>query len=582
MLRIPRNIHKTSRIAYRQLSMKTDITGNVINSTNTAAIFALDESIMDMLSSNKDARVRLTEAVNLDNSLYFARILKVFECYRYQLDYSTCTNVAQTLQNFDKLLEEGKLSSREGWYAAAALAWYEGNYVQAGKLLESSLIENPRDLLAVRLAQDAYITSGSSQNALGCLVRHPCMVESPAHLHGYLIGILANGYTETGRMKLAEEEGERGVISTRGQNCWGLYGLVNTFQLDCRSSEIYSKLDEFISKHEDTTALAYLYYNKGSAHIMRGNYSGAFKIFEELFEILQQSEEPNSVAWTNSVLLLWQLSLNTKDFSIGYLDPMWKLLSMHVSEEGGVSTPLQKICVSIVYSHAMVASKSSNNKTNITNTTADSADTTGSSSRTTDISATTTETPSTTTSTAQSWWKNVTGMLPFPKNPNSGNDANSSTDPLDAQYKALRKIGTHIRKNYSELLQKLDTLDYEVLYKNHVNKLQNIIQQKERNTNKYLNLKEIQSNITIIRSPKQLYTTTPTTSSSTNMIDSNATDLEFSIEHSVLPISTAINSFCLENFKESSDIILNLKEKIYLLGGTAAQRAVFDQLAVEA
>ena len=77
-------------------------------------------------------------------------------------------------------------------------------------------------------------------------------------------------------------------------------------------------------------------------------------------------------------------------------------------------------------------------------------------------------------------------------------------------------------------------------------------------------------------------TTTTTAATTTNMIDSNATDLEFAIEHSVLPISTAINSFCLENFKESSDIILNLKEKIYLLGGTAAQRAVFDQLAVEA
>ena len=46
----------------------------------------------------------------------------------------------------------------------------------AGMFLESSLMADPQDMLAMRLAQDCYLEAGSSENALGCALSRLCVV----------------------------------------------------------------------------------------------------------------------------------------------------------------------------------------------------------------------------------------------------------------------------------------------------------------------------------------------------------------------------------------------------------------------
>ena len=234
------------------------------------------------------------------------------------MDYRTA-GMADTLVEIEALLADGKLSRREGFYAAAALAWYEGNYLKSGMLLETSLVNTRADLVAVRLAQDAYIAAGSSHNVLNSVVRHPSTSETPGHLQGHLLGMIAKGYVETGQLKQAEDESERAVEATKGQSSLALHTLLNCYQIQGRSSEINAKLEEFISKHEGN-GLANLLYSRGSAHILRGNYSGAYKVVEELVELLEGQyklgdDSHSSVVWSHAVLLLWNLCLNTSDLN---------------------------------------------------------------------------------------------------------------------------------------------------------------------------------------------------------------------------------------------------------------------------
>ena len=100
-------------------------------------------------------------------------------------------------------------------FASAALAWYEGMLLKAGTLLESHLMDNPHDVLMMRIAQDCYLAAGSSENVLGCITRYPEAFDGNSHLQGCVLGMLSAGYLEIGRLPEAEEYGSKAVELTK-------------------------------------------------------------------------------------------------------------------------------------------------------------------------------------------------------------------------------------------------------------------------------------------------------------------------------------------------------------------------------
>jgi hypothetical protein len=452
------------------------------------------------------------------------------------------------------------LSKREGWYAAAALAWSEGKYAQAGAILESSLRETSGDLLAAKLAQDAYMTGGLSEHALGAVIRHRSMTATPQHLSGYLLGLLATGYLETSRLQLAEDDGSRAVGASRGQNCWGVHALLNAYQLASRSSEIHAKLDEFERKHEGSSGLSYLYYNRGCAHIMRGNYSGAFKTIEELVTLMVV--EVNGVktvlapVWTNAVLLLWQLSLNTHDISPNVFDPMWKVLAHYI---GTPRTPMQHLCVSIVLSSASVA-RPVTPPPQVPTAPADT-------------NAPPTTTPGVETKT---WWEQLTRAV-VPSNPNKPRKVtgDAELDSLEAQRDSLRLVRRHIVDNYRGILasQPKEEEYYSGAFDAHLAGL-NALDHTSSSSLELHRLKSIRPTVTIIQHPRLQHAQRPS-------IPASATDLQFALGAAVSPLSAAIHAFNQKHYGTAAEMFQQFAPQIQLLGGTAAQRMVFQQMNIE-
>jgi hypothetical protein len=457
----------------------------------------------------------------------------------------------------------GKLSKREGWYAAAALAWSEGKYVQAGAILESSLRETSGDLLAAKLAQDAYMTGGLPEHALGAVIRHRSMTATPQHLSGYLLGLLATGYLETGRLQLAEDDGSRAVGASRGQNCWGVHALLNSYQVASRSSEIHAKLDEFERKHEGSSGLSYLYFNRGCAHIMRGNYSGAFKTIEELVTLMvvEVNGERTVLApvWTNAVLLLWQLSLNTHDISPNVFDPMWKVLAHYI---GSPRTPMQHMCMSIVLSSASVARPvTPPPQTPSAPTDANSALPGSSGSESAET---------------KTWWERMTRAV-VPSNPNKPRKVtgDAELDSLEAQRDSLRLVRRHIVDNYRGVLatQPKDEGYYSGAFDAHLASLTSP-DNPSNNAVDLHRLRSIRPTVTIVQHPRLQPAQQPS-------IPASATDRQFSLGAAVAPLSAAIHAFNQKHYGTAAEMFQQCAPQIQLLGGTVAQRLVLQQMSIE-
>ena len=222
------------------------------------------------------------------------------------------------------------LNDREQRYAAAALAWSRGLFYECAALLESVVQSSSisdtdtssnrghgasgGDALALRLAQEAYLVAGDSQNVLSCVSRSLQTLDDTHFLHGHIMGMQASGYMQGGKWVDAEGLCARAVERTKGRDVSSLHTLLSIMQLQGRSSEIMASLDNHEENHKGA-GLHMLLFNKGSSHVQRGNYRGALKMYDHMLDLMKyRSDDDNNhrtaTNATHATLLLWTICLN--------------------------------------------------------------------------------------------------------------------------------------------------------------------------------------------------------------------------------------------------------------------------------
>lgn len=307
---------------------RTDITGTKIFVNSTSTIDELDECMYSILSGNGDSRSGLRTLVLEAPDCPFIAILQLFEELKHgvvNVDY-----VAEQLNSLELRVSEGKADSREAYFAAAAVAWLEGRFMRSGMLLETYLVDQPQDLLAMHFAQEAYKAAGSLSNVLGAVSRHAPATASNHHLHGVHLGLLAEGFLQSGRIVNAEEVAEKAVGAERGQSSSSLQTLLKCYQLTGRTSELKAAAQEYGSNF-DCTGLSRILFSQGCANVMRGSYAGAYRNLEDMFDLMDENAERNSgfvsnVFFENASFLLLMLSMNTRDINEGMFIPIWRYL----------------------------------------------------------------------------------------------------------------------------------------------------------------------------------------------------------------------------------------------------------------
>jgi len=449
------------------------------------------------------------------------------------------------------------------------LQWFLGNYNKAGALLETVLIDNPGDVLALALSQDAYMTGGSTVDVLGCAIRHNSPFHTKAHLHGYLQGILAAGYVETGRLAMAEEVGLQAISVTRGNSIWAIHSLINSYQLSGKSSDMLSKLNEFQSLHEDNSGTILLLYNKGCAHIMRGSYIAAFNSLENIASHLSDessSELPaaaTAATWRSVVLLLWKLELAMADLNIpSMFDPMWVSLagSSYCTSVPFGNIALQDACVALVLTFAAQADV---NKVTKINRVAVA--------------------PS--TKPVKSWWSRVVGKDEGSRGDNSG-DSDFNTYQ-DLQSTILSIYGFDDEQTATSTLKgiKDKLLMHTTMNENALRGALDQISPDRGNVNKELfavgtrrpdgfcaKLMSIQPLVPQLNNRKYLCETSA---------KSSLTDVEWSIIHSSGPLLKALSFYHSGDYGASSALLANITSHSHLLGGTVVQRETMRSMLID-
>ena len=316
----------------------------------------MDEPIMQMVSNDECPLDALKEVISLDAITPFPHLLIVLH-YLRRCKFSLLQNdqvVEQSFQFLQSIYHSNAshLNDREVLYYKAIELWMRGYYSSAAKQLEEVVILYPSDVLALRLAQDAYITAGDTSNALICSLRSSFAFNAKHILHGYYLGILCNGYLAANRLHEAEDVGLRAVEKSQGTDLASLQALMTTYLLLGRSSECNALLDRYSERHENSYACIYCLFFRAKIFIQRGNYSGTLRKIEEILKELDSvAADPELLSLPS--MLLWELHLNSNSADLKLL---WRNLLMRwnsfVCDHDVILSPANFVCAAIAYAGA--------------------------------------------------------------------------------------------------------------------------------------------------------------------------------------------------------------------------------------
>jgi tetratricopeptide (TPR) repeat protein len=282
----------------------TDRWGVPVRGTDGTAVVLLDQAIEDLVALSGDPVGGADAAMGTDATLALARV------YRAYLSlYATTAEGAAHAGELLKPVEAAGLPEREAHHLAAARAWAAGDWQAAARHLERALLANPRDLLALKVAQDLNFFLG---NRLGlrdvaARVLPAWPREDPAW--GFIQGIYAFGLEENADYRGAEAAA-RAALDRNPQDVWGVHALAHVFEMEGRHDVGVSFLCESSPNWEISYFAVHNWWHLGLYLLELGHVKDALALYDERIRARHSTEWLDIV---DAAALLWRLSLFGQD-----------------------------------------------------------------------------------------------------------------------------------------------------------------------------------------------------------------------------------------------------------------------------
>jgi len=277
-----------------------------VRAADGSAVALLDQAIEDLVALSGDPVGGAEAAIAADGELALARI------YRAYLSlYGTTAEGAAEAGTLIKPVEAaaGPLPPRERHHLAAARAWADGDWQAAARALERALVANPRDLLALKVAQDLYFFLGNRLELRDVAARVlPAWPEDdPAW--GYVQGIWAFGLEENGDYRAAETAA-RNSLARNPRDVWGVHALAHVFEMEGRHEPGVSLLSSSSPDWSGSYFAVHNWWHLGLYLLELGRVSDALALYHERVRAARSTEWLDIV---DAAALLWRLSLYGTD-----------------------------------------------------------------------------------------------------------------------------------------------------------------------------------------------------------------------------------------------------------------------------
>jgi len=198
------------------------------------------------------------------------------------------------------------LSAWEQAHGAALEAWASGEIRAATAIWEAILVEQPRDIWALRFAHDTYFYLGDAANLRDSIARVLPAWPSEDPLYGYLLGMHAFGLEECADYRTAEAAGRR-AVERNPADTWAIHAVAHVLEMEGRQLEGIGWLTGLEPQWTAAPALAvHQWWHLALFLIERGRFDEVLEIYDRH---VRGAPSGALLDLVDAAALLWRLEL---------------------------------------------------------------------------------------------------------------------------------------------------------------------------------------------------------------------------------------------------------------------------------
>ncbi|BBK32135.1 hypothetical protein EDC65_0939 [Stella humosa] len=302
----------------------SDVRGLAVTAADPAVVGHVDASIAAFLGFRKDTGERLKPALALDPECVFANVLRGY----YMLLMANRTLVpraAKCLAAAEKAAAGA--TAREQGHVAALRAWVAGDFAGAVRRWEALLPENPRDAIALRLANYGHFYAGDAAGMRDSFARCLHAWDESVPGYGFMLGAYAFAQEEAGDYAAAERDGRR-AVEMQPADIWATHAVAHVLEMQGRADEGVAWITGLEGNFGECHNFTYhLWWHRALFHWDRGRYDAALDLYDR--EVRPESTD-DALDIANATSLLWRLEQVGMD-----VGDRWQELAARAAERIG-------------------------------------------------------------------------------------------------------------------------------------------------------------------------------------------------------------------------------------------------------
>jgi tetratricopeptide (TPR) repeat protein len=274
--------------------------GVPVRAGSADSVALLDVAIEDLAALAGDPVADADAAVAADDSLVLGHIYRAY----LQL-YGTTPEGVAAAGEILKRLDEAVMGERELHHLRAARHWAEGDWEATTRSLERALLCHPRDLLALKVAQDLYFFLGNRLELRDTAARVVPAWPRSRPGWGYVQGIYAFGLEENADYRQAESRA-RAALDHNPRDVWSVHALAHVFEMEGNQRDGV----DFLTASAPCWSASYFaihnWWHRGLYHLELGEIGEALALYDDPIRAGRSTEWLDVV---DAAALLWRLSL---------------------------------------------------------------------------------------------------------------------------------------------------------------------------------------------------------------------------------------------------------------------------------
>jgi tetratricopeptide (TPR) repeat protein len=274
--------------------------GVPVRAGRAKAVALLDEAIEDLAALAGNPIARAEGAVAADEGLVLGHIYRA-----YLALYGTTPEGVAAAAEILKTLDEAVMGEREAHHMRAARSWAEGDWEAATRSLERALLCHPRDLLALKVAQDLYFFLGNRLELRDVAARVLPAWPKDRPGWGYVQGIYAFGLEENADYRQAESRA-RAALDHNRRDVWSVHALAHVFEMEGSQREGADFLTASSGDWSGSYFAIHNWWHKGLFLLELGEIDEALALYDSPIRAGRSTEWLDVV---DAAALLWRLSL---------------------------------------------------------------------------------------------------------------------------------------------------------------------------------------------------------------------------------------------------------------------------------